>query len=120
MRLGSSMATKVAGPVAFAKRGVGYTPAGEIFLKESRRQLNWRSFTGTTNLNRQVQHVIIQHLLQHAIAYALTSPEVANLEQLLRSEANEDRPIEAEGAGHSAVILSRERYLPSEGVTIEE
>jgi hypothetical protein len=107
-------------PFAFAKRGVGYTPAGEIFVKENRSKLNWRSFTNPAQLNRQVQRFVIQHLLQRAITYVLTPAEIADLEQLLRRGTGGDQPIEAEGAGHSAVILSRERYLPSEGTLIEE
>ena len=107
-------------PLAFAKRGVSYTPAGDVFIKENRRYLNWRPFTNTANLNHQVQRLVVRHLLDQAIVYALTPPEIAALEQLLRRGSGENRPLEAEGAGHSAVILSRERYLPSEGTIIEE
>ncbi|MCB0210911.1 MAG: hypothetical protein KDJ52_16345 [Anaerolineae bacterium] len=105
--------------VGFAKRGVAYTPAGQIFMKDSHAAITWQPFKTTADLLRQVQRTIIEHLLRHAARYTLTPPEMANLQQLL-TQQQPNVSTEAEGTGHSAVILSRERFIPSEGIIIEE
>ena len=105
--------------VGFAKQGVAYTPAGQIFMKDSHAAIAWQPFKTTGDLMRKVRRIIIEHLLRHAIRYTLTPPEIANLQQLLTHQESTG-PTEAEGTGHSAVILSRERFLPSEGVIVEE
>jgi hypothetical protein len=113
------MASRAGRPViAFLKRGVPYTPAGQIFTRQA--QVTWRSFHDSANLRRQVQRVVIEHLLAQAIKYALTPDEVIQLEQRLKADTPAEQTVEGEGAGHSAVLLSRERYIPSDGVIIEE
>jgi uncharacterized NAD(P)/FAD-binding protein YdhS len=104
--------------VAFAKRGVTYTPAGQVFIQQA--QLDWRPFRDAANLSRQVQRLLSQHLLDSAFQYQLTPAEVIQLEQLLTTPASGEQTLKADGAGHSAVILSRERYQPSEGVIVGE
>lgn len=42
------------------------------------------------------------------------------LKQRLQADRPADQPVEGEGAGHSAVLLSRERYIPSEGVIVDD
>ena len=105
--------------VGFAKQGVAYTPAGQIFMKETKLTIGWRPFKTANDLSRQVQRIVVEYLLRQAVRYALTPVEVAQLQQRLTSDVPSDQP-NAEGAGHSAVILSRERFTPSEGVIIEE
>jgi hypothetical protein len=102
--------------LAFAKRGVIYTPAGQVFIKQA--QLDWRPFTDPADLSRQVQRILISYLLDEAIRYRLTPTEAAQLEQLLAATAPGGQTLKADGVGHSAVILSRERYIPSEGVIV--
>lgn len=103
---------------AFLKRGSRHTPAGQVFIRQT--GLDWRPFTTATNLSRQVQQVLVEHLLRYALRYALSPGEVAHLEALQTSRTEGEQAVEAEGAGHSAVILSRERFTPSEGVIVEE
>ncbi|MCB0166528.1 MAG: hypothetical protein KDI79_20030 [Anaerolineae bacterium] len=105
--------------VGFAKQGVAYTPAGQIFMKETKLSIGWRPFKTASDLSRQVQRIVIEYLLRQAVRYALTPVEIAQLQQHLTTNVPVDQPIAA-GAGHSAVILSRERFMPSEGVIIEE
>jgi hypothetical protein len=103
--------------VAFVKQGALYTPAGQVFIRQA--GVTWRPFTDTAHLSRQVQQLIVEHLIVHAIDYALTPIEVAELEKTLAS-APAPQADEAKGAGHSAILISRERYMPGEGVIIGE
>ena len=104
--------------VAFLRRGAAYTPAGEVFVRQA--QLQWRSFGNAVDLSQQVQRIIIEHLLRYAIQYALTPVEMQQLESLLTINQPKKQTIEEEGAGHSAVLLSPERYRPSEGVIVDD
>lgn len=105
--------------VAFLKAGVPRTPAGQVFLHDA--GVTWRPFTDAADLSRQVQRVLAEHLVRNATRYALTSAEVEQLEALHAADKEKEKEApEGEGAGRSAVILSRERFLPSEGVIVDE
>ena len=105
---------------AYLKKGPARTPAGHSFIKEARA--NWRLFKDAAQLSRQVQQTVIDHLLTYQRHYALTPLEVENLETL-QAEATTEQERSSDArqvdAGHSAVVLSRERYEPSEGILIE-
>lgn len=104
--------------VAFLKHDVARTPAGQVFINEAR--VDWRRFEDAHDLRRQVQRVVARHLLRHATAYALSPEEIERLEDLLSAdEAGSEQDEQEGGAGDSAVILSRERFRPSEGVEID-
>lgn len=103
--------------IAFLKQGVAFTPAGEVFTRQT--QLKWRRFANAAHLSQQVQRIIIEHLLHYAIQYTLTPTEVQQLESLLITDTAREQTIEGEGTGHSAVLLSRERYTPSEGIILD-
>jgi hypothetical protein len=104
--------------VAYLKQGVLRTPAAQVFIKDA--GVVWRPFFDTTDLSRQIQHTLTEHLLRHATQYLLTPDEIAGLETLPTSDTSTDQASQGEEAGHSAVILSRERFEPSEGVVIDE
>lgn len=104
--------------IAFLKHDVARTPAGQVFINET--QLDWRRFDSAHDLRRQLQHIVARHLLRHATRYVLSPQDVDQLESLLAddddgSEQNEEQG----GAGNSAVILSRERFRPSDGIEID-
>jgi len=102
--------------IAFLKKGVPRTPAGQNFIHDA--PVSWLSFTDQANLSYQVQQALIKHLLRHRDDYALTPVEIEQLEIIQTTEPPSERPIESQDAGHSAVILSRERFEPSEGVSL--
>ena len=104
--------------VAYLKQGVLRTPAAQVFIKDA--GVVWQPFFDTTDLSRQIQHTLTEHLLRHATQYLLTPDEIAGLEALPISDTSADQASRGEEAGHSAVILSRERFEPSEGVVIDE
>lgn len=105
----------------FLKRGASRTPAAQAFVHEVERQATWRLFEDAADLRRQVLMLLAGHLLSRAEYYALRPAELKSLrawrEQL---EGAEQRPPDETrgGAGASGVILSPERFTPSEGVLI--
>ena len=103
---------------AFLKRGIPRTPAGQVFIKDA--GLAWQPFLDAADLSRQVQQVLAEHLIQLAGRYILTPEEIAGLEALLVSDRSAEQAGHGEEAGHSAVILSRERFEPGEGVVVDE
>lgn len=83
------------------------------------RMMATHTFATVADLNRQVRRLLIEHLLKDALRYALTPVEI---EQLQALQGSDTTPSEAVGrgaeAGQSAVILSRERYRPNEGIIL--
>jgi hypothetical protein len=104
--------------IAYLKRGVPRTPAGQVFINDTR--VEWQPFRDAADLSRQIQRVLVQHLRRYATHYALTPEELTQLEALLTSDTSTEPTVRGEEAGHSAVILSRERFEPSEGVIVGE
>ena len=113
------MARRVRGSAAaYLKRGVPRTPAAQVFIND--RSMVWQTVGDAADLSSQVQGVLTAHLVRHAIQYALTPNEIAALEALPASDTAMDQVGRGEEAGHSAVILSRERFEPSGGVVVDE
>ena len=79
-------------------------------------------FRDGAELRRLVLKLLVSHLLARAATYGLTAAELASL-QAWRAELEEaPAPTEQEArgvAGESGIVLSRERYVPSEGVLIQ-
>ena len=103
---------------AYLKRGIPRTPAGQVFIKDA--GLVWQPFLNAADLVRQVQQVLAEHLIQHARRYILTPEEIAGLEVLLALDKPAEQADHGEEAGHSAVILSRERFEPDGGVVVDK
>ncbi len=103
---------------AFLKTGIPRTPACQVFLHDAR--VAWRPFTDAADLSRRVERLLAEHFLNDAERYTLTPVEVQELEKLRETEVEKEEAPEGEGAGRSAVILSRERFVPSEGTIVEE
>lgn len=102
---------------AFLKQGPARTLAGQAFVRDT--GVEWQPFSDAANLRRQVERLLAEFLLRHAIRFTLTPLEVEQLTVLLKPETETDQPAGGEGTGHSAVILSRERFMPSEGVIVD-
>ena len=102
---------------AFLKQGVGRTPAGQVFISQSK--VVWQPFTDAADLSRQARQVLTKHLDRYAIQYALTPAELEQLAALPKSEEKKEA-IGGQEAAQSAIILSRERYTPSGGVIVDD
>jgi hypothetical protein len=103
---------------AFLKQGVGRTPAGQVFINQTK--VAWQPYTDAADLRRQARQILASHLSRHALQYALTPAELDQLAALAEAPAEESRATSRRDAGQSAVILSRERYTPSEGVIVDD
>jgi len=108
-------------PVPLLKQDVLRTPAGQSFLRFVQDRATWRAFRDLAELRRQFLGLLAGHLVERAIHYRLSPVEFLRLEEW-RNEI-EPAPSLAEeggrGAGESGVILSPERFVPSEGVLID-
>jgi hypothetical protein len=101
----------------FLKQGLARTLAGQAFMRDT--GVEWQPFSSAANLRRQVERLLADFLLRHAVRYALTPVELEQLTALVKAEPELDQSSGSEGTGHSAVILSRERYAPSEGIIVD-
>jgi hypothetical protein len=102
----------------YLKRGILRTPAGQVFINDAK--IEWRPFSDAADLSRQIQRVLVEHLIRHAAYHALTPEDLVQLEKSLKSDTSPEQPVRGEEAGHSAVILSPERFEPSQGVIVGE
>ena len=95
------------------------TPAGDAFVRELESIAAWRSYRDSLDLIRQTAGLLVDHLLSHAIPYALPQPEIERLRDWLKTTPMQAdtaaRPVTASGA----VIFTPERYMPSEGIIVE-
>lgn len=102
---------------AFLKQGLARTLAGQAFVRDS--GVDWQPFRDPAHLRRQVERLLADYLLRHAVRFVLTPSEIERLTDLLKSETETDQLAGGEGTGHSAVLLSRERFMPSGGVIVD-
>jgi hypothetical protein len=117
------MAARRAGrrPSLFLKQGILRTPAADDFVRFAAKQATWQPFKDGPDLRRQVLRLLGGHLLQHAGRYVLSPTELARLESWRAGLQRETPGGEQElhgGTGESGVVLSPERYIPSEGILL--
>ncbi len=112
-------------PLPMLKEGAGRTLAAEDFRRFIERQRPWRSFANPAQLQRQVQQLLGQKILEQAVVYGLSSDEIVRLQAWL--SALDEAPQAAvepaggaspAGAGDSSFIFSKERYEPSSGILL--
>lgn len=108
-------------PMFFLQAEVIRTPAAQAFLREVGKSEIWRPFENNSDLRHQVLDSLAKHILDHAVRYALRPVEHENL-RAWYEKLRGDKPQTVEktrgGAGESGVIISTERYQPSEGILI--
>jgi hypothetical protein len=108
-------------PVLFLKKGLLQTPAAQNFQRYIEEQAAWRPFTDERDLRIQVLKLLAGHILGRPQYYALSPSELARLQawrsQLEVSGGSQERVARGDAAA-GGVVLSPERYVPSEGVLI--
>lgn len=110
-------------PVLLLKEGIPRTLAAESFKRYVEEWATWRLFKSQEELRSEVYQLIVDHLLGRSQYYNLSSAEVKKL-KAWRDDL--DQPVKDDYrdlhgiTGESSVILSSERYIPSEGVLLEE
>ena len=109
-------------PALFLKDRVMRTPAAQDFIRFVAQQRTWRRFQGLADLRTQVLRLLATHILDRAGLYALSPVELSRLQSWraeLESVTGEVGDTSRSGAGESGVLLSRERYVPSDGVLLQ-
>ena len=105
----------------FLKQDVVRTMAALDFIRYLEEQTTWRKFKDIVDLRHQVLVYLADHIIAQADYYALQSDELEKLTSW-RKELNtpeQTPPALHGGIGESSVVLSPERYIPSEGVLIQ-
>ena len=116
-------------PTLWLKQPALRTPAAQDFIRFVGGEAAWHPFRDPHDLRTQALRQVSEHIMARAGQYALTAAELAALQSWRETL---DRPAEnaagaAAGAvagtgrgetGESAIVLSRERYMPSEGVLL--
>ncbi len=92
-------------------------------MRELERYTRWHAFEDAADLRKQVLILLADHLLARNEYYQLTDGEHDKLStwrqglmKAKRAKVNDTRG----GAGNSSIILSTERYIPSEGVLLHD
>ena len=104
-------------PTLFLKQQVHHTLAGLVFIHDLERYSVWRPFVDTANLRRQVLAHLTEHIVNHAAGYRISPDESARLRVWQKQQVTDKKSVDERrgGAGASSVILSTERFTPSEG-----
>ena len=109
-------------PVTCLKSKLNRTPAANEFIRFVRVYSQWQMFTGGKELKQLVLPPIIDRILGEALAFNLTPVEIANLEQWRTDLVGASDAAEEDlggGTGESSVILSVDRFTPSDGILID-
>ena len=108
-------------PVPLLKRGVLQTPAAQSFQRYIEEQVAWRPFRDGAELRLLGLKLLADHILARAQHYALSPLELARLQAWRAELEGPGQGVDAVtrgGAASSGVVLSPERYVPSEGVLL--
>jgi hypothetical protein len=100
------------------KSSVTQTQAAQAFVREVSKHGQWRAFEDAVVLRRLALKMLADQLLAHAMLYELLPDEIDKLKAWRRTL--DEKPKEAvndarAGADADAVILTTERFVPSEG-----
>jgi hypothetical protein len=93
------------------------------FVRHLAAQSTWRRSSHLADLGRQVLELLSRHLLDHADRHGLSPREFDRLRDWRSELASEQDEVASESrgeAGESSVILSVQRFEPSEGVLIQD
>ncbi|MFC1922400.1 hypothetical protein ACFLY4_03840 [Chloroflexota bacterium] len=109
-------------PIAFLKNGIPRTPAAHYFRRSISDFTSWKTYKNLSDLHIQAFHTIGQHLLKQASYFTLNQIEMEKLSNYIRDleNAEPENIMDSQGgAGENSVILSRERFIPKDGVLIQ-
>jgi hypothetical protein len=109
-------------PVPFLKEDILRTPAAQSFQRYMESQVGWKTYKNISNLRIQILKLLGDHILEQALYYVLKPEEYQGLKEWREDlDKAESIPVDEQrgGTGASSVILSPERYAPSEGVLIK-
>jgi len=108
-------------PVAFQKKDLVRTMAALDFIRYLEEQTTWRKYKDIADLRQQALKIMADHIMNQAVYYDLQTDEFEKLYSWRKSldGHGQSPPALHGGIGESSVVLSPERYIPSEGVLIK-
>jgi len=105
-------------PTLFLKQAVLHTPAATVFIRDLERYAAWRPYSSAADLRGLVLKLLVEHILDNAAHYQISPREFDKLRAWQKKlEGAEKQSVDETrgGAGAGSVILSTERFTPSEG-----
>jgi len=108
-------------PIVFLKQDVVRTMAAQDFVRYLGEQTEWRKYKDIADLRWQTFKLLADHILTQPGYFALRSNEYEKLATWRKKldTPEKEPPALHGGIGESSVLLSPERYVPSEGVLIQ-
>jgi len=109
-------------PQPFLRGKTQRTSAGQNFIRFVEASTSWEYFRDLLDLRQKVLLLLSGYILQQSISYALSQSEIDRLQSWRRELEDGASLVNAEasgGAGESSLILSKERFIPSEGVLLQ-
>jgi hypothetical protein len=108
-------------PQPFLRDETIRTSAGQNFVRFVETSISWRNFKNPFDLRHKVLFLLSSYIIQQTIPFNLSPTEVDRLQSWRRELEDGATPIKSEavgGAGESSLILSKERFVPSDGVLL--
>lgn len=108
-------------PKLFIKEGIARTPAAADFQRSLSYIDQWQPFQSLSKFRKVALSYISQYIIDQANFFELRSDENDRLSEFLKNideEQPEDVDIARGIVGEDSIILSRERYIPRNGVLI--
>jgi hypothetical protein len=110
-------------PAAFLKKSIPRTPAAQVFQRDISNQVKWNPFVDFQDLRLAALQHIGRYILSQEVYFTLESSNKAKLSDFI-SDLETIEPEIIEGAqsvaGEDSIILSRERFTPSDGILIQD
>jgi hypothetical protein len=109
-------------PKLFLKNGIARTPAAVDFQRSLSKFTKWQTFQSLSDLRVAELSYISQFILDRAHYFDLGTNERDQLSDFLEQldETDTDEIDLSKGvAGENSVILSRDRFIPKDGVLIQ-
>lgn len=108
-------------PILLSKSGISRTLAAQDFFRNLANIQTWQSYENYDSLRRIALMSISRILLSESNYFELSTTEIEQLSDLMMELKKSDLDSLGEligGTGEDSVILSPERYVPSNGVLI--
>ncbi|MCS7056574.1 MAG: hypothetical protein NZM18_10450 [Thermoflexales bacterium] len=120
-----AMARRAGNNVAlFYKSSSLQTQAAQAFVREAAKFGRWQGFSDAFELRWRALRLLVDHILAHEARYEISAAEAETLRawrKTLDAKAREKKAVDDRrgGAEESAVILTTERFIPSEGKLLQ-
>jgi hypothetical protein len=104
----------------FYKASVQQTQSARAFMRDVSKFGQWQTFDDAAQLRRRGLRVLADHILSRAARYELAEAEMEALREWRKSLDARRQAVDERrgGAEENAVILTSERFMPSDGTLL--